>query len=546
LTLRTLIRRSLASFRDDSVARFRTNTQYLPILFYAAVVLAVGLFTGFYAAHNDFWDICFYAGHLDLSMPRSLYNAFFPIGFSLVLKPFMGVVAPEIVGFALNLLCAMILVGVMLRLKPLLTGSKLRVATVAMVAFYPLILHYNTTAGPDPGAMTFFYAGCYLLLKAKKGSAGPDSHSTENARHSSLTTRLSLPTGLEYALAGMFFGLGALWRYHVLLAGGFMCVSLVIVNPKAWRWVVVTLATMLCTYAPQMAVNGVNGLGLLQTGHSLAIYDCMYHINWFRITDYVFPQSLPATIALDPMLFLWNYLAGFAQLIVFAIPVFIYTSMTKGDTCGRVIALFTVIYAIFFGFSVGGRAPLLVLPFFFIYLAGVYAMINERIGAYVRSRGKSPQVWMAIFSIFIGLHLLLFATRDCIKVHDRSLRISEYREVEEALLRHGAISGTEVFTSDPDLYFARLKPNRPRLNSGWGIYGTYGWNQEYPQFDVATIDRFMADCRRYAIHYVVLNEEVRHLSSDLFSMYAAAVPVPSNLREVATCGTRKVYVVGKE
>jgi hypothetical protein len=505
---------------SDSLKFINTHALGLFIVCYVACIVAVGIATNFLVVNNDFWDNCFIAQHLNFHLPQSLYNGFFPIGFHVLLRLFIAYIPPEIFGFGLNLGFTLLLFWAAFKLLPCLTTPNLSIVTLTLIASYPLLYHYNTTAGADPGAVAFFLVGCFFLLKAKKASGRRQS-----------------------ILCGLSFGLGALWRYHVLVAGGFLLIAFLIVNPREWRRIALSMAAMLVMFSPQMAINMLNGLGPLQTGHALAVYDCMYHINWYRITDYNFPASFFATVKLDPPLFIKNYLLGVLRLLLFAAPIFGYALLHKNNRISLVMALFFILYAGFFGFSIGGRAPLLLIPFTLIYLIGIYNSINERIRSRLKLRPKLHYVWRFLGSAGIIMLLILFITRDCLKIIDRHERGTFYTSIENELSAHGARAGTEIFSTDLDLYFRHINPNRPRLNSGWGIFGTYAWNQEYPQFNVMSIRGFIADCIKHNIGFVVLNQDVAMLSGALQALYEGHSSAPDELRSISTIGTNIIYRV---
>jgi hypothetical protein len=125
-----------------------------------------GWFAGFLAAHNDFWGNVFIAQQMEIGVPESFHNGFFPLGYSLLLKVLLGFGSLDFSGFLINLVASVdVLVAAWSLARRLMPGMQ-ALAVLPFIALHPLCFFYFSTAGVDAGSMAFFLAGMALAVSA--------------------------------------------------------------------------------------------------------------------------------------------------------------------------------------------------------------------------------------------------------------------------------------------------------------------------------------------------------------------------------------------
>ena len=183
-----------------------------------AIYLASGIFIRFQVALNDFWGVLYYAKHLSLTEPASLYNGFFPIGYPFILRfiPYGYVIY---FAFALNIFFAGLFAGCLSAFFFTMKRSGWGVIPVFIVTvFYPLVFRYTNTISPDIGTAAFSLGGIYLLWK-DEFQDNQNNHQTR-----------------DDFLAGLLFGFSALFRGHGIISSIAILLSFSVVMGVRRLW----------------------------------------------------------------------------------------------------------------------------------------------------------------------------------------------------------------------------------------------------------------------------------------------------------------------
>jgi hypothetical protein len=133
--------------------------------------------------------------------------------------------------------------------------------------------------------------------------------------------------------------------------------------------------------------------------------------------------------------------------------------------------------------------------------------------------GQMRRISITFIMVFIALSGTAFAARDVMEIRSWDRAAHTIKSIEQFLISQGVTRVSEVFSTDFNLYFPNLPPHLPYFNGGCPRWGTYGFNEEYPELNVASLDEFIADCRRQGIRFVILNTQGRELLNrfgDLF------------------------------
>ena len=473
------------------------------IALYLLAGLILGISSGFVVSVNDFWGNWFYAKHMYADMPWSLYNANFPFGYQVVLSAGIRIFHPAVYGYILNLLFAAALLFVVYLFLQRIVPQKWALISVILLSLYPRLFHYIHSAGADAGAVAFFIAGMLILfrqvLDANAGKAA---------------------TYKWFAAAGLLLGLAALWRYHALVASALLLLSVFACLPRIWKALAACGITVLAVYSPQFVINLLTGHGLLETCHEINVYNLMHDLNWYRVTELELSSSIIDVIAENPLRFAAMYAAGAIKLSVAALPcaaALIITRNANTRLISAVSLVFCLMYSAMFGLGASGRAVLILLPVSFLCTAILLAALED---AHLRIKIVPSRARALFPAVLICLAAIVFLAKDVIRINARIEAIAAYRRVEKTAREHGVKSGSQVFTSDFNIYFPSFISPRPVYNGGWARLATYRYNEIYPELRVDRLEDFFEDCASHDIRMLVLTEESKLLSAVMYSIYA--------------------------
>ncbi len=486
-------------------------------------MVGAGWYTGFLAAHNDFWGNVFIAQQMRFGIAESFHNGFFPLGYPLLLKVLSGLGLLDVTGFLVSLAASVIVLVAAWSLARRLMPGMRALATLAFIALHPLCFFYFSTAGVDSGAMAFFLGGMALAISA-----------TGEERRKA--TALALASGL-------LLGLAALWRYHALIAGVLLLVSIAVAYRRIGAPAAALLA-MMFVYLPQALVNASLGLSPLHTSYELAVYDLMYDVNWHRLGELDVPPTMFEVLLADPVLFFMRWLRGFLSLMAYAFPAIGFAVLARGSGAFRFAlasSLFLFSYAVVFGVSAGGRAPLLVLPLAIVFWGGLGSRAHDAMKARVP---VSPVAARAMVPAILLVILCYFSAKDARVLLARAETDAVYRSVERFLVAEGLRDAREVFTTDFDIYFREIPPFRPRYNGGWGLFGTYRWPEEFPQAPTSGLDAFLDAAHSHNWRYLILSPRAGRAAPFLGDVYAGTISHPG-LVPVHKAGRLAIFTIMK-
>jgi len=465
------------------------------VILYGLLCLVSNLLVNFHQTHNDFWDVYFVARHMTTADVQTWFNPQYPVGSCLFLKLIMRHFSPEIPGILTNILFGFIILTLSFMLYRKVMEPTTALVTVLALGLFPRLFHYINLAGGDPAAVAFFTAGAFLVLK--------QCIADEKKQ------------GALFFLAGILLGFGALFRYHVLVGSLFFLASCAVLYRQHWKVFMLAGAGLVCGYIPQIIVNLVTGHGVLQTQFGMMnVYDLMYGFSWHQTLTFKLPHSIPALIAHDPLLFFRKYLVAFILLAPAYLPAVLAFFSVKNPLQKKMctaIALWTLVYCGFFAATTSGRAILLPLPLSFL-CAGLW------VKALADSFMTKKKVRVGV-PILVGLLVFGFFAKDIL------FTIGRYREhkvcaaIETYLRQNGCTQPQQLYSTDFMLYFRSMPPYMTYFNGGAPRWGTYLYNDEYPEFPVNSLDAFYAECLKRRVRFVLLNKESALLSPKLGNLY---------------------------
>jgi hypothetical protein len=499
----------------------------LPAAF-AAVCLGVAFFLKFQQFHNDYWDVHFVASHLSFADPSSVFNPQYPIGYILLLKALLGFGSAAVPAILLNIAFTCGTVWMASRLYLRLLPPVFAIFALLALCVYPDVFHYAVAGGGDPGSVFFFVAGAVLLLTRLHAS----SSSTEGGAR-------------PFFLAGVLFGLSALFRYHALVAAVLLGAALLAVYPRYWKSGIFTVAGATAVYSAQWAANLFSGHGLMETQFGpMNVYDLMHGLNWHRITSLALPGSVGDIIAADPALFLrryaaaiWSFKHAWAPAVLAALLLIRFERDPRVRRVAWAIALWCAAYFLLFSATTSGRQALLAVPLTFLSLGLSARILWTRLAVF-----RNPMLPCAAATLFAAALLGLHLARDVAFVRDVAERRDECLAVESFARASGVRDSRQVFTSDFNLYFRGFPTPIPYFNGGAPRLGTYRYNEMFPEFPVDAPAEFLAACRARGVRLVVLDPDSRRLSAPLADLYDGRTAHPGLAFEHAA-GRYRVYRV---
>lgn len=422
----------------------------------------------------------------------------YPIGYYLFLK-IIGItgVPPEIPGIWGNIFFGAIILFASIILYRKFLSQKISLLLLIALSFFPSLFLYITNAGPDPASIAFFEIGAIIIFL----------QILNNGRESKG----------KFFVGGLILGCGAIFRYHVFVGSSLFLCGLFLVYRNKWRLVLISCAGLVIVNVPQLILYCMTGPHHIPFA-AINIYNLMYHIDWYRTSSFEFPPSFLWIINQNPPLFLRRYFVSLLRHAPdYAPPLLAFLCIKepmKKKLC-LVLSIWSVFYCLFFAAMESGRSKLLPIPLSFLCLG----LFLEEVFVYFQ---KTTRLFKLINVLIPGSFLVLlsfFLYKDTRLIMHRTLENKENMRVEVFLRKCGCTSVREIFTDDFCIYFRTMTPYRPFCNGGATRWETYLYNEEYPEFPVASLEEFSASCRKNRGRFVLLSDQCERLSPSLGGLY---------------------------
>jgi len=493
-----------------------------------SLALVAGLTAGRWAAWqidlNDVWGLVYLAQHASVTHIQSLYSGFFPVAYPLALRA-AGVGDFSVAAGIANVLTLALLSGLTAAAAHRLAGSSAAWLAGLGVLLQPDLFRYGTSAGPDIAAAFAGTIGAAMLLFAATAEDSGRRNGT-------------------WLVAGLFLGLGALFRYHGLaLAASCLVVSLASA-PARVRSTGLLLAGCLIAYLPQLVVNLASGHGLFDTAQAFNVAKTVQPVNWFELRDGLVPSSIAAVVRDNPS----GFARAYVQSALRALPIWLI-SITAAAVVDGVrarawairSAVMVVVYTLIVAAGGSSRAPLLVMPLVIVGGASALSAGWARFSGAARSRFETI-AGRALLCFLAGTFCLSALVSNLSLVRTRRARSQEYHALERYLRDVGGVrTARQVFASDFDLYFQELPDHRPLVNGGWFRLDLPAFDELHPQLCVRTVACLVSDARRLGVTHVVLTSEAAMLSSALESLRLSSVPESEGLVRSGRVGRFEVF-----
>lgn len=490
---------------------------------YALALVAAGRATGFHVGLNDFWGNYYLSSAADLSRPGTLYNGFFPFGYTLATR-LIGGGSPAAGMFLVNVALAVLLALSVAAAAWRLLSPGWALAAFAAVCVWPAMFRCTITIGPDLGSAAWFTAGAAVLLIAMGGGKAAEGR-----------------TWLWFA-GGLLLGLSGLWRYHGLVAGGALLAALACAGFRL-RTAGLAAAGMLLAYSPQFAVNLLAGKGLLETDQAFNVYKLIHGVDWLRINPDAVPGSVLKIIAADPARFALRYAAGLLRLLWLLVAPLLALAFGASESVRRasgVIAMTVGIYCLVVAAGDSPRADRAVLPLVILACTVVAHAVME---PGLRDQAVPFQRWVLRAGAGLCLAMYLaFALQTNVELVQAWVRDhAQYLEVERILRADGVRSAKEVFSNDVRLYLPGTPPLQLWQNGNWMRFDQ-SYNQRYPDLPDDSIGSFLRACREKRITHLVLTGSSGALLPELQAIHAGQSA--AGVHPLGASGEFRVFRIG--
>jgi hypothetical protein len=470
----------------------------LYISLYVLICIVSGIFAGFQQTHNDFWDTYLVARKMSLCDPRTWFYPFYPVGYCLFLKLIMGTGTPHVPAIFCNIVFGAVTLFSSALLFRTVLGDRMAFAGCVLLSLYPRFCSYIQLGGPDPASVAFFSLGAFFII----------GQCVKNPGNSWRT----------FFAGGFFLGCAAIFRYHVLVGGLLFLGSLALFYFRQWRYFLIAGLGLCLAYSPQWAINIITHHGLFDTNYGpINIYDLMYTINFYRISSLHLPSSAFQIIAADPLLFARKYAIafwGFAPAYVPALLSALVVRDRKKRLLCFAVAFWVLCYCLLFSATPSGRALLLAAPLSILCVCLIFKTIAEGLQNKI-SRPRAFGVIAAGLVLLLGICLGKDISNTC----QRRQQHLQNTSLETYMRGLGCTSAQQIFTSDFTVYFENMPPYIAYFNGGAPRCGGNFIYDEYPEFPVASLQEFSAECRERGVRFVLLTRRCGLLSPCLGELY---------------------------
>ncbi len=457
---------------------------------------------------NDFWTVFYYARSLTQSLPESLQNSLFPVGYAAVLH-LMPVRHALWMAFFLNVGLASLAATAACGLA-LAGNNAWRAALVGLAAiFYPLTFRYANTTGPDIGVAAFIALGVFFLWLPQL-----DPRPAPPARNA-----------LFPLLSGFFLGLASLWRSHAIVAGfAILLVYAVLTGFQSfWRqkslWV-----TFLLVAGIQALVNLVSGHGLLENAQYFNIYKTFFGNNWLTVPEQS-SRGLFSLLLSNPRELLEDYLPQVWKVAIYAwpsIPLYFVSREAPLKRFALFSGLVIALYSLPVAFGSSPRAPIAITPLGFVAFG---FLVSETL---TRFSTRRPAFFAALTVFLAALAWTGWQWQQVNTkfIQDFSDRHERYLRIERKLRAQGLTSPDQVFTNNYNFYLPVTPPHYPRSNGGWDVTVTWNFREEYPELPVETWEQFAAACRAQGIRFLLFTNYSYELAPYFGDLYKGTFVPP--------------------
>ena len=134
--------------------------------FFSLLCILTGLYSNFFPSANDFWGNLEISREINYRIPATLYHGFYPIGYGIFLRFFLGG-NPVVAAYIANIVFGILLLVVAAYFGDLILESNILVFLyILTLSVHPSLFIYINTPLGDIGSAAFSTFGGMLLLSS--------------------------------------------------------------------------------------------------------------------------------------------------------------------------------------------------------------------------------------------------------------------------------------------------------------------------------------------------------------------------------------------
>jgi hypothetical protein len=446
--------------------------RYGPIV-YSALLLTAAILSRFAILSNDSFPLGWQAEHLSISDPASFYNGFFPIGYALLLRVAGVFGDPYLLLEVLQIVLAIFYIKKLWAFTRSFIVFAAAIIAIPLVAFSPQVIFAACSAVPDFFAALFAVFAYVEIIK--------------NERRSDV-------------FAGLYLGLGVLFREHVLVLLIAVTIALILVQRRAGlRRSLTILGIAILFFGVQGIVQRWSGHGFFENDQAFNLWKSMHGIDWTNPpTD--FHSGLFQIILSEPQLFLQTYVGLFVNALYLIIPLLLFLFVQNRTSKGlypknlEVLAIAALLYLLVTTAGGSARSDMLVLP---IVVVCIFKLIQDVGGRRIFSRIH----WAftcSVALVLVAFTIMVFGALRAAK------RVNEYDELQHTLGIQSVAQARTIFTDDFALSFPSLVNAIPRTSGGWGEIGLPEYLHANPHIPDTSANVVYSALKENGIQYIVI------------------------------------------
>ncbi len=463
---------------------------------YAALNFWIIFSSNAYALLNDFWFLNQISDRFTWSNPSALYDSFFPYLFPFLLK-FVPSNSILLTTALISLIASIFTIIFIFFAARLIVGPLWALIAVWIVALQPQSFTYATVPGADALAALPVAAALWVLIREWKN---PEPHYMR-----------------ALVISGILLGVGASFRYHVLILATIPLILALTLNGKRLQALSSAALGLLAGYFPQVVVNAAAGELPWSTLQGFNVYRQVATVDW-NTTDSLDPSQYTSALAVmtnNPVAFSTNYLNALTNFVFPLVVIALAVSLLQNSRWRSLAWSFfasSTLFVLLTSTAFSDRTLIVFTPIWALAAAVVFARLSNffiKAGDYAGTLPKLRPVFRTALGA-LSFVLLLWGTLPWLQA-DLSSGIARH-ELEksrtiyesEFLASVNVSSMSQVFSNDFFFYTTEVEGFVPQHNGGLAAISQKG-TEMAPAVNLSNPESFLCESLKRDFQATVWN-----------------------------------------
>jgi hypothetical protein len=369
--------------------------------------------------------------------PRDCYNGFYPFGYPLLLGqlfPNDGVYGPTLINMGA---CTVLVATFGMIARQLRVGLLATIVATAVFASHPSVAYAATNPGPDALALLLLLLGAAIGLDPQIRNAN-----------------------LRIFVASLVAGAGACFRSELFVVVPIALSAVFATGRISRRELIWGGLGALIAAMPQTFVQLSNGLMPWSGSHGFTLWASQHpELNWNRMHEAAFPQSLLTILGNDPVAAVRFYTSNLLSLMPWVIGAVLPAISSRGaeDRGDKAIAYTAIVWALWAAGDDGPFGTLILGPLAALQTARLCVDGRHTVSRVIRWSGG---LLLVSTMIWTGINLYE-QTQDARRIRN------QIENLEAMLIDSGATDARRVFITNPTRYLPTLSPHVTQSPGGW-------------------------------------------------------------------------------